>query len=142
MPQAANIRPRHVRLAQAQSVARIFRQLTHACHDPSRSINSHARRCATTCHRQDQLLAAPTAHPSASAHHSLLRSNSYSRVDSGARAYNQSKLANVLFTYELARRVPARTITANALHSGVTGISFGAEDPATIQRLFVPFMRP
>jgi NAD(P)-dependent dehydrogenase (short-subunit alcohol dehydrogenase family) len=40
---------------------------------------------------------------------------------SGYRAYAQSKLANVLFTAELARRLdPART-TANALHPGVVG---------------------
>jgi retinol dehydrogenase 14 len=64
------------------------------------------------------------------------------RSYSGGRAYNQSKLANVLFTYELARRLDATRITANALHPGVTGTAFGAEDPATIQRLFVPFMRP
>jgi retinol dehydrogenase-14 len=64
------------------------------------------------------------------------------RSYSGARAYNQSKLANVLFTYELARRQPAAAITANALHPGVTGTAFGAEDPATIQRILVPFMRP
>jgi NAD(P)-dependent dehydrogenase (short-subunit alcohol dehydrogenase family) len=64
------------------------------------------------------------------------------RSYSGARAYNQSKLANVLFTYELARRLPAATVTANALHPGITSTAFGAEDPPTIQRLLVPFMRP
>lgn len=37
----------------------------------------------------------------------------------GWRAYSQSKLANVLFARELARRVPAREVTVNALHPGV-----------------------
>jgi retinol dehydrogenase-14 len=64
------------------------------------------------------------------------------RSYSGARAYNQSKLANVLFTYELARRLPAASVTANAVHPGVVSTSFGAEDPGRVQRLFVPFMRP
>ena len=64
------------------------------------------------------------------------------RSYSGARAYNQSKIANVLFTYELARRLPDASVTANALHPGVTRTAFGAEDPAAIQRLLVPFMRP
>lgn len=61
---------------------------------------------------------------------------------SGARAYNQSKLANVLFTYELARRTAGTGVTANALHPGVVSTGFGASDPARSQRLLVPFARP
>ncbi len=64
------------------------------------------------------------------------------RSYSGARAYNQSKLANVLFTYELARRLPSTSVTANALHPGVVSTSFGADDPGATQRLVVPFFRP
>jgi retinol dehydrogenase 14 len=64
------------------------------------------------------------------------------RSYTGARAYNQSELANVLFTYELARKLQATSVTANALHPGVVNTSFGAEDPAGVQRLLVPFMRP
>ncbi len=64
------------------------------------------------------------------------------RSYSGARAYNQSKLANVLFTYELARKLQATSVTANALHPGVVSTSFGAEDPSRVQPLLVPFMRP
>ncbi len=63
------------------------------------------------------------------------------RPYSGERAYNQSKLANVLFTYELARRLQGSAVTANVLHPGVVDTSFGAEDPAGVQRLFVPLMR-
>jgi NAD(P)-dependent dehydrogenase (short-subunit alcohol dehydrogenase family) len=37
----------------------------------------------------------------------------------GFRAYCKSKLANVLFTYELARRLGGTNITANCLHPGV-----------------------
>ena len=64
------------------------------------------------------------------------------RSYSGARAYSQSKLANVLFTHELARRLPATCVTANALHPGVVRTAFGAEDPSGVQRLLVPFLRP
>jgi retinol dehydrogenase-14 len=61
---------------------------------------------------------------------------------SGARAYSQSKLANLLFTYELARRLKGTPVTANALHPGVVSTSFGGEDPASVQRVFIPFLRP
>jgi retinol dehydrogenase-14 len=64
------------------------------------------------------------------------------RSYSGGRAYNQSKLANVLFTYQLARRLVGTAVTANALHPGVVRTSFGAEDPARIQRLLIPLLRP
>jgi NAD(P)-dependent dehydrogenase (short-subunit alcohol dehydrogenase family) len=62
------------------------------------------------------------------------------RSYSGARAYNQSKLANVLFSYELARR--ATSVTANAVHPGLVSTGFGAGDPGRAQRLFVPILRP
>jgi retinol dehydrogenase 14 len=64
------------------------------------------------------------------------------RAWSGARAYNQSKLANVLFTYELARRLRGTSVTANTLHPGVVSTGFGAEDPGRVQRLAVPLLRP
>ena len=63
---------------------------------------------------------------------------------SGQRAYSQSKLANVMFTYELARRLEGTGVTATVLHPGVVRTSFGAEDQATylaamirIARLFM-----
>ncbi|HZV22088.1 MAG TPA: SDR family oxidoreductase [Hyphomicrobiales bacterium] len=41
------------------------------------------------------------------------------------KAYNQSKLANILFTKELARRLPPRPIGANCLHPGVVATRIG-----------------
>jgi NAD(P)-dependent dehydrogenase (short-subunit alcohol dehydrogenase family) len=44
----------------------------------------------------------------------------------GAKAYSQSKLATVLFTYELARRLQGSGVTANCLHPGVVGTNLGS----------------
>jgi NAD(P)-dependent dehydrogenase (short-subunit alcohol dehydrogenase family) len=64
------------------------------------------------------------------------------RSYSGSRAYDQSKLANVLFAYELARRLHGTGVTSNALHPGVVRTSFGDEDPAGVQTFIVPLIRP
>ena len=44
---------------------------------------------------------------------------------SAYKAYGQSKLANILFTRELARRLRGTGVTANSLHPGFVATSFG-----------------
>ena len=64
------------------------------------------------------------------------------RTYSGQRAYNQSKLANVMFTYELARRLEGTGVSATALHPGITNTAFSADDPARAFAPIVALMRP
>ena len=64
------------------------------------------------------------------------------RKYSGSQAYDQSKLANVMFTYELARRLTGTGVTATALHPGMTNTSFSAEDPSRAFAPLVAVMRP
>src|SRR5207248_10972408 len=61
---------------------------------------------------------------------------------SGQRAYNASKLANVMFTYELARRLQGSGVTATVLHPGVVRTAFGAEDQAALFTILSPLTRP
>ena len=64
------------------------------------------------------------------------------RSYSGQRAYSQSKLANVLFTYELARRLEGTGVTATVLHPGVVRTAFGREDTGRLLRLMLPLVTP
>jgi NAD(P)-dependent dehydrogenase (short-subunit alcohol dehydrogenase family) len=43
----------------------------------------------------------------------------------GFRTYGQSKLANLYFTYELAKKLEGTGVTVNALHPGVVATNFG-----------------
>lgn len=49
------------------------------------------------------------------------------------RVYAQTKLMNVLFTYELARRLAGSGVTANCLHPGVIGTRLNAHYAGRIQ---------
>ena len=48
----------------------------------------------------------------------------------GYRAYAWSKLENILFSYELARRLEGTGVTVNALHPGLVGTNFLANNGA------------
>ncbi len=64
---------------------------------------------------------------------------------SGTEFYAQSKLANVLFTMELARRYTGE-FTANALHPGIVATNLANKDAdwltSCIWSLYKPFARP
>ena len=48
----------------------------------------------------------------------------------GMRVYGESKLANILFTSELARRLAGSGVTANSLHPGTVRTGYGADGDA------------
>ncbi len=57
-------------------------------------------------------------------------------------AYSQSKLANVLFTYALARRLEGTGVTANVLHPGVVRTNFGRVETPLLWRVLFPLIDP
>ncbi len=59
------------------------------------------------------------------------------------RSYGQAKLALVVFTYELARRLEGSGVTANVLHPGVVASGFGTNNGPVVRllaRLVKPFL--
>jgi NAD(P)-dependent dehydrogenase (short-subunit alcohol dehydrogenase family) len=59
----------------------------------------------------------------------------------GFRAYRRSKLANILFTRELARRLAGTGVAANCLHPGVVATRF-AESSGGLAGPFLRLLRP
>ncbi len=57
-----------------------------------------------------------------------------SRGYSAMKAYGRSKLCNILFTRELARRLQGTEVTANCLHPGFVATRFGDEAGGLISR--------
>jgi NAD(P)-dependent dehydrogenase (short-subunit alcohol dehydrogenase family) len=57
------------------------------------------------------------------------------------RVYGQTKLANILFTAELARRTEGTRVTANSLHPGAVATSLGKNNGAWA-RAIVALLRP
>ena len=60
---------------------------------------------------------------------------------SGRNAYAQSKLGNILFTSELARRIAGSGVTANALHPGFVRTRFGSNNGLLIRLIIRAMMR-
>jgi retinol dehydrogenase-14 len=60
---------------------------------------------------------------------------------SGLRAYGQAKLANIMFTYDLARRLEGTGVTVNCMYPGFVRTNFGRHK-AGIYGLFVAVFSP
>jgi len=58
------------------------------------------------------------------------------------RGYAQSKLANILFTKELARRLAGSGVTANALHPGAVATNIGIDRRTGFGKRIVALLRP
>ncbi len=52
------------------------------------------------------------------------------------KAYSLSKLANIMFTYELARRLDGKPVTVNALHPGFVRTGFTRHAQGFSQKIF------
>src|SRR3989441_2550435 len=59
----------------------------------------------------------------------------------GFRAYNQSKLAQILFTQELARRLEGTGVTVNACHPGVIRTNLGMGGASVVVRFVKMFLK-
>lgn len=124
------------------------RRLTHEGFEQTFALN-HLGYFALTCLLRRQLETSTSArviNVSSSAH---AAGNIYfdditlERNYTALRAYAQSKLANVFFTYELARKLAGSGVTANCLHPGVVRTGFGKGEPGwfrVLVKIGAPFL--
>ncbi len=61
---------------------------------------------------------------------------------SGFQSYSETKLANILFTYALARKLQGTGVTVNCVHPGVFKSNFGSERMPVLFRILGKLYRP
>ncbi len=106
--------------------------LTRLLSEPLRAGGARVVNVSSNGHRSGDLRRAPLEE--------IARGDAWT---GGVQAYGDSKLANVLFTFELARRAAEDGITTNALHPGVLATRIWNQNPwhvSQVMRLFKPFM--
>jgi NAD(P)-dependent dehydrogenase (short-subunit alcohol dehydrogenase family) len=86
-------------------------------------------------HRLRESAPARIVNVASTAHNSARKGMAFDDLQSerryrGMRVYGQSKLANILFTLELAKRLEGSGVTANALHPGTVRTGYGADGDA------------
>jgi NAD(P)-dependent dehydrogenase (short-subunit alcohol dehydrogenase family) len=139
-------------LVNNAGVYRARREITADGFEMTMAVN-HLAHFLLTHLRLDHLRAAEgqVVNVSSQAHHSaklsrrsleaIIRGEGRYR---GLQAYSDSKLANVLFTFELARRLGADgNVTTNAIHPGVLATRIWNQNlnlPSLFMRVFKPFL--
>ena len=81
---------------------------------------------------------------SSDSHHNALLDFEDLQIQKGYRgykAYGRSKLANLLFTYEMARRLDGTGVTVNGLHPGLVATGFLATNNGLRGRVYNFFVR-
>lgn len=58
------------------------------------------------------------------------------------KVYGRSKLANILFTRELSRRLQGSDVTVNSLHPGAVSTGLGLQNPGVFSHLLAAMLRP
>jgi len=58
------------------------------------------------------------------------------------REYGRSKLANILFTRSLARRLQGEPVTVNCLHPGAVATSLGSQNQGVLSKILPPLLKP
>jgi NAD(P)-dependent dehydrogenase (short-subunit alcohol dehydrogenase family) len=100
---------------------------------------------------RDQLVAGAAArvvNVASDAHKSARRGLDFDDLQSARRyrsfgVYGKTKLANILFSRELARRWNDTGVTANAVHPGFVASSFGRDgDTGRLGALVFPLLKP
>ncbi|WP_432843477.1 SDR family oxidoreductase [Dactylosporangium sp. CA-092794] len=146
---AAEVLARHDRLDVLVNNAGVIatrRRLTREGYESMFATNHLAPFLLTKLLRDRLLHSAPARVVTVSSNaHASVRSIRWDTLPAGNPDYGLSKLANILFTTELARRLTGTGVVANCLHPGLVRTALGREVTGAMRvlvALSTPFQSP